>query len=95
MESVVSTSELKELITAGRITGIPRVFRTRRRQQGGGFGNPGNHPYAWALSVHENGRLCQVHSARGKLREWNSLDRMEIWLRMNGINNWEVVNELE
>jgi len=28
-------------------------------------------------------------------REWSNLDRLEIWLREQGISRWQVVNDLE
>jgi hypothetical protein len=34
-------------------------------------------------------------SARGAGREWNSLDRLERWLREQGFRAWTVRNDLE
>jgi hypothetical protein len=34
-------------------------------------------------------------SARGAGREWNSLDRLERWLREQGFRTWTVRNDLE
>ena len=91
----VTTSDLPDLYTSWRLADHAIVYRVERLQQGGGFGNPSNHPYTWALAVYVDDQLSSVKSARGKTREWNSLDRLEKWLRQHGFRNWQVVNELD
>ena len=91
----ITTSDLPDLFMTWRLHGNPIVYRVERRQQGGGFGNPSNHPYTWALAVYVDGQLTSVKSARGKIREWNSLDRLEKWLRQHGFRQWQLVNELD
>ena len=39
--------------------------------------------------------VARVFSARGAGREWNSLDRLERWLKENGFWYWWTRNDLE
>jgi hypothetical protein len=45
--------------------------------------------------VQVDGQPARVTSARGAGREWNSLDRLERWLREQGFRYWSVRNDLE
>ncbi len=71
------------------------VYRVRRFQQGGGFGDQDKHPLAWGVLVYVDAQLARVNSARGSGREWNSLDRLERWLRTQGFWYWWTRNDLE
>ena len=91
----VTTSDLLDLYSTWRLDDTAIVYRVERLQQGGGFGNPSNHPNTWALAVYVDGQLTSVKSARGKVREWNRLDRLEKWMHQHGFRQWQVVNELD
>jgi hypothetical protein len=91
----VRQSDLAVLQRTYRMVGYPTVARVRRAQQGGGFGDQGRHPHAWAVFVPVDGLSCRVVSARGHGREWTSLDRLERWLRALGFRFWWVANELD
>ena len=71
------------------------VFRVERCQLGGGFGDQDKHPFAWGVLVYVDGQLARVNSARGSGREWNSLERLERWLRSQGFWYWWTRNDLE
>jgi len=45
--------------------------------------------------VYVDGYEARIHSARGSGREWNSLDRLEHWLRAQGFHYWLTRNDLE
>lgn len=91
----VRQSDLTELAAEGRLEPPVLVVRVERRRRGGGFGDPESNPYAWSVFVRVDGRLGRLTSARGGAREWTSLDRLEPWLREQGVTQWLVVNELE
>jgi hypothetical protein len=91
----IRQSDLVDLCQAERVSGQVLVYRVLRSQLGGGFGDPYKHPYAWAVIVQVDGRPARVINARGAGREWNSLDRLERWLREQGFRYWCVRNDLE
>ncbi len=95
----VSTSatqaDIPYLREAGRLGEYAVVYRVTRTQQGGGFGDQSKHPYAWAVLVYVDTLVARINSARGTGREWNSLDRLERWLRENGFWYWWTRNDLE
>ncbi|MDX1654668.1 MAG: hypothetical protein R3310_05610 [Candidatus Competibacteraceae bacterium] len=90
----VRQGELDELLRTHRI-GKVVVYRVERSQLGGGFGDQDKYPYAWTVVIYIDGLPASVMSARGLRREWTSLDRLERWLREQGIRYWSVTNELE
>ncbi|MCP4285032.1 MAG: hypothetical protein GY792_11350 [Gammaproteobacteria bacterium] len=67
----------------------------KRAFQSGGFGNPEKHPHVWAVALLVDGQWARVHNTRDQGREWNNLDRLEIWLREQGISRWHVVNDID
>jgi hypothetical protein len=91
----IKQSELGDYCQNDRTAGQVLVYRVSRSQLGGGFGDPDKHPYAWAVIVQVDGRPARVINARGVGREWNSLDRLERWLREQGFRYWCVRNDLE
>ncbi len=91
----IRSTDLPALYLAWRIQEGAVAYRVPREQQGGGFGNPEDHPYCWAVAVYFDGQPARVVSARGKGREFNSLDKLEKWLREHGICQWQVYNPLE
>ena len=91
----VRQSDLAHLQQTYRLVGYPTVARVPRLQQGGGFGNQQGRPHAWAVFVQVDGLARRVTSARGHGREWNSLDRLERWLRSQGFRHWWVSNDLD
>ncbi|MGD9507465.1 MAG: hypothetical protein AB7I59_10710 [Geminicoccaceae bacterium] len=91
----VRQSDLPHLRQSYRLIGYPTVARVPRLQQGGGFGDQQGRPFAWAVFVQVDGLARRVTSARGHGREWNSLDRLERWLRSQGFRYWWVSNELD
>ena len=93
--ATVRQSDLPVLRRTYRLAGYPTVARVARAQQGGGFGDQGRHPHAWAVFVMVDGLNLRVASARGHGREWTSLDRLERWLRAQGFRYWLVSNELD
>jgi hypothetical protein len=93
--ATVRQSDLPVLRENYRLVGYPTVARVPRAQQGGGFGDQGRHPHAWAVFVQVDGLSLRVASARGHGREWTSLDRLERWLRAQGFRYWWVSNELD
>jgi predicted dehydrogenase len=93
--ATVRQSDLAALRATYRLVGYPTVARVTRAQQGGGFGDQGRHPHAWAVFVLVDGLSRRVTSARGQGREWTSLDRLERWLRAQGFRYWWVSNELD
>ena len=78
-----------------RLGAYPVVYRVNRMQQGGGFGDQERHPFAWGVLVYVDGQLARINSARGAGREWNDLDRVERWLRVQGFSYWWTRNDLE
>jgi len=93
--ATVTQTDLPQLYWSGRLTDYAVVYRLLRNQLGGGFGDQSKYPYAWGVLVYVDGLPARVISARGADREWNSLDRLERWLREQGFRYWWVRNELE
>ena len=91
----ITQADLPHLAYGGRLGEYAVVYRVIRSQQGGGFGDQNRHPYAWAVLVYVDGFEARIHSARGSGREWNSLDRLEHWLRSQGFHYWWTRNDLE
>jgi hypothetical protein len=91
----VKSTDIPGLFSLWRIENTATVYRTEREHQSGGFGNPDKHPYVWAVALLVDGRWARVHNTRDQGREWSNLDRLEIWLREQGISRWQVVNDLE
>ena len=42
-----------------------------------------------------DGQWARVHNTRDQGREWSDLNRLEKWLREQGISRWQVINDLE
>lgn len=78
-----------------RLQGVPLVRWVPRETQGGGFGKPEDHPFAWGVWVMADGQWRRVVSARGLPREWTSLDRVEAWLRSLGFDSFGVERDAE
>lgn len=91
----VTQADLPFLRNAGRLGDYAVVYRVERHQQGGGFGDQDSRPFAWGVLVYVDGLLARINSARGSGREWNSLDRLEPWLRSQGFRYWWTRNDLE
>ena len=91
----LTQADLAPLRAASRLGEYAVVYRVDRLQQGGGFGNQGRHPLAWAVMVYLDEQAVRVYSARGQGREWNSLDRLSGWLREQGFWYWWVRNDVE
>jgi hypothetical protein len=95
ISTTVTQFDIPLLREAGRLGEYAVVYRIARNQQGGGFGDQDKHPYAWGVLVYVDTLVARVYSARGAGREWNSLDRLERWLRGNGFWYWWTRNDLE
>jgi len=95
VELCVTQSELSGLRAAGRLGEYAVVYRCWRHQQGGGFGDQDSRPFAWGVLVYVDARVARINSARGHGREWNSLARLEVWLREQGFWYWWTRNDLE
>jgi hypothetical protein len=93
--TTVTQADIPFLREAGRLGEYAVVYRVARNQLGGGFGDQDKHPYAWGVIVYVDTLVARVYSARGAGREWNSLDRLERWLRENGFWYWWTRNDLE
>jgi len=91
----VKSTDIRGLFSLWRIQNTAAVYRARREYQNGGFGDPARHPYVWAVALLVDGQWARVHNARDQGREWSNLDRLEIWLREQGISRWQVINDLE
>lgn len=91
----ITQAELKEFCLLGRVGESAVVYRVPRSQQGGGFGDQSKHPFAWGVMVYVDEYPAYINSARGSHREWNSLDRLERWLREQGFRYWWLRNDLE
>ena len=95
VQFAVTQADLPVLREAGRLGEYAVVYRVYRAQQGGGFGDQDAKPFAWGVLVYVDTMLARVNSARGHGREWNSLDRLEPWLREQGFWYWWTRNDLE
>ena len=93
--TTVTQADLPYLREAGRLGEYAVVYRVSRNQLGGGFGDQDKHPFAWGVLVYVDAQLGRLYSARGAGREWNSLDRLERWLRDQGFWYWWTRNDLE
>jgi hypothetical protein len=91
----VKSTDIPGLFSLWRIQNTAAVYRIKREYQSGGFGDPDRHPYVWAVALLVDGQWARVHNTRDQGREWSNLDRLEIWLREQGISRWQVVNDLE
>jgi hypothetical protein len=91
----VTQADLAPLRVSGRLGEFAVVYRVERQHQGGGYGDQGKHPLAWAVAVYIDSQLCRVFNARGAGREWNNIDRLGIWLREQGFWYWWTRNDLE
>jgi hypothetical protein len=91
----VKSTDIPVLFSLWRIQNTATVYRTEREYQSGGFGNPDKHPHVWAVALLVDGQWARVHNTRDQGREWSNLDRLELWLREQGITRWQVVNDLE
>ncbi len=91
----VTQADLAFLRNALRLGEYPVVYRVHRLQKGGGFGDQNRHPFAWGILVYVDEQLARINSARGAGREWNDLDKAEIWLRGQGFSYWWTRNDLE
>ncbi len=91
----VKSTDIPELFSLWRIQNTATVYRTERAYQSGGFGNPDKHPYVWAVALLLDGQWARVHNTRDQGREWSNLDRLEMWLREQGISHWQLINDLE
>mgnify|MGYP000129689020 FL=1 len=94
-EVTVRQSDLVELQAQYRIREYPIIRRIQRITQGGGFGDHSKHPHAWSVLLLVDGQWASVISARGHIREWTSLDRLERWLRTQGFQSFWLENELD
>lgn len=95
VQFAVTQADLPALRAAGRLGEYAVVYRVYRSQQGGGFGDQDSKPFAWGVLVYVDAVLARINSARGHGREWNSLDRLESWLREQGFWYWWARNDLE
>jgi hypothetical protein len=91
----VTQADLAPLRQSARLAEFAVVYRIERLHQGGGYGDQGKHPLAWAVAVYVDNQLCRVFNARGAGREWNSIDRLCSWLREQGFWYWWTRNDLE
>ncbi len=91
----VRQCDLPALKAQYRISEYPIIRRIPRLTQGGGFGDHSKHPHAWSVLLLIDGQWVTVISARGHIREWTSLDRLERWLRTQGFQNFWLENKLD
>ena len=91
----VTQADLAPLRDSARLGEFALVYRIERLHRGGGYGDQGKHPLAWAVAVYVDNQLCRVYNARGAGREWNSIDRLCSWLREQGFWYWWTRNDLE
>lgn len=91
----VTQADLAPLRDNARLGEYALVYRVERLHQGGGYGDQGKHPLAWAVAVYVDNQLCRVFNARGAGREWNSIDKLSGWLREQGFWYWWTRNDLE
>ena len=95
VSTTVTQADIPLLREAGRLGEYAVVYRVELNQLGGGFGDQDKHPYAWGVLLYVDTLVARVYSARGAGREWNSLERLERWLRGNGFWYWWTRNDLE
>ncbi|MFT5506014.1 MAG: hypothetical protein ACI845_003143 [Gammaproteobacteria bacterium] len=91
----VTQADLSILRSSGRLGEFAVVYRTERIHRGGGYGNQGRHPLAWAIAVYVDDQLFRIFNARGSGREWNNIDKLAAWLRDQGFWYWWTRNDLE
>ena len=91
----ITQADLAPIRSEGRLGDYAVVYRIERIHQGGGYGDQGRHPFAWAVAVYIENQLYRVFNARGSGREWNSLDKLGDWLREQGFYYWWTRNDLE
>jgi hypothetical protein len=91
----VKSTDIPDLFSLWRIQNTATVYRIAREYQSGGFGNPDKHPHVWAVALLVDGQWARVHNTRDQGREWSNLDRLEVWLREQGISRWQVVNDVD
>jgi len=91
----VTQADLAPLRAKALLGEFAVVYRVARLHQGGGYGDQGKHPLAWAVAVYVDNQLCRVFNARGAGREWNNIDRLSAWLREQGFWYWWTRNDLE
>jgi len=91
----VTQADLAPLRDGARLGEFALVYRIERLHRGGGYGDQGKHPLAWAVAVYVDNQLCRVYNARSAGREWNSIDRLCSWLREQGFWYWWTRNDLE
>ena len=91
----VTQADLAPLRDGARLGEFALVYRIERLHRGGGYGDQGKHPLAWAVAVYVDNQLCRVYNARSAGREWNNIDRLCSWLREQGFWYWWTRNDLE
>lgn len=91
----VTQADLAPIRDSARLGEFALVYRVERLHQGGGYGDQGKHPLAWAVAVYVDNQLCRIFNARGAGREWNNIDRLSSWLRDQGFWYWWTRNDLE
>jgi hypothetical protein len=91
----VRQAEIAALVAGYRVTAYPVILRVARQQLGGGFGDQARHPFTWTVALQVDGQWAGVESARGAVREWSSLDRLERWMRAQGFRHFWLQNELD
>ncbi len=91
----ITQADLAPIRGEGRLGEYAVIYRIERIHQGGGYGDQGRHPFAWAVAVYIDNQLFRVFNARGAGREWNSLDKLGDWLREQGFYYWWTRNDLE
>ena len=95
LQASVRSTDIPGLFSTWRIQNTAAVYRTERAHQSGGFGNPDKHPHVWAVALLVDGLWARVYNTRDQGREWNNLDRLEKWLREQGISRWQVINDVD
>ena len=91
----LTQADLAPLRDSGRLGTYAVVYRVLRTHQSGGYGDQDRHPFSWAVAVYLDDQLYRIFNARGAGREWQSLDRLSEWLRLQGFWNWWTRNDLE
>jgi hypothetical protein len=91
----ITQAELPTLRADGRLREYAVVYRCYRTQDGGGYGNQADHPFAWGVLVYIDEQVARIYSARGLPREWTGLTRLEKWMREQGFWYWWMRNDLD